>query len=76
MGEKPRFTPRESAFRVDRSTGHVKETHGVSVFDNPASVSNRGFTPHELSIIQRGKDPSHPEIVPSRGGNRSPQEWT
>jgi RHS repeat-associated protein len=67
----PSFEPRPGEFKV--RDGQVQPTHGVSVFDNPTSVSSKGFTPHEidpasvpdsLRIIQRGKDPTHFEIVP------------
>ena len=33
-GEAPDFTPRPNEFKVDKQTGLVKDTHGVSVFDN------------------------------------------
>jgi RHS repeat-associated protein len=69
----PSLVPRPNDFKVDPKTGFVKDTHGVSVFDNPASVSSKGFVPHRidqnsipdsLRIIQRGSDPRHFEIVP------------
>jgi RHS repeat-associated protein len=84
-GEEPTFTPRPNEYKVDPNTGYVKPTHGVSVFDNPDSVSSRGYTPHELDpesipdslrIIQRGRDPRHFEIVPKPGANLTPEEFT
>ncbi len=60
----------------------MRDTHGVSVFDNPSSVASKGFTPHEINpstvpaelrIIQRGQDPHHYEIVPRPGANLTPE---
>lgn len=45
------------------------------MFDNAESVSSKGFEPHkidmttvgdDLKITQRGADPKHYEIVPSK----------
>jgi RHS repeat-associated protein len=67
------FTPRPNEYKINKSTGLVQNTHGVSVFDNPTSVSNKGFIPNEidmatvsgkLQIKQRGFDPNHYEIMP------------
>ncbi|MFU2318849.1 RHS repeat-associated core domain-containing protein [Rahnella sp. PCH160] len=75
LGEKPSFVPKPNEFKIDSVTGNVKTTHGVSVFDNPTSVSSKGFEPHKidmstvsdkLNIIQRGNDLKHFEIVPSQ----------
>ncbi|HYD78256.1 MAG TPA: RHS repeat-associated core domain-containing protein, partial [Paucimonas sp.] len=83
-GAAPSFVPRENDFKVDPMTGFVKDTHGVSVFDNAASVSSKGFVPHQvdlnsvpdsLRIIQRGADPHHFEIVPQVGANLTPQQF-
>lgn len=80
-GEPPSFAPRPNEFKVDRETGFVRDTHGVSVFDNPESVASKGFTPHqidpstvpdELRIIQQGQNPHHFEIVPQPGANLTP----
>ena len=84
-GEEPTFVPRPNEYKVDPSTGAVRPTHGVSLFDNPASVSSKGFVPYEvdqsslpgeLRIIQRGADPSHYEIVPQQGTSLTPQQFT
>ncbi|WP_369371824.1 RHS repeat-associated core domain-containing protein [Promicromonospora sp. Populi] len=84
-GESPSFAPRPNEFKVDSETGFVRSTHGVSVFDNPQSVSSKNFVPHridlstvpsELNIIQRGKDPRHYEIVPRPGINLTPQQFS
>jgi RHS repeat-associated protein len=84
-GEAPNFAPRPNEFKVDASTGSVRPTHGVSVFDNPASVSSKGFVPHEvdltsipneLRIIQRGSDLRHFEIVPRAGTSLTPERFT
>lgn len=45
--EDPDFTPNSRDYKLTKA-GTVKSTHGVSVFDNPDSVANRGFTPHEI----------------------------
>jgi hypothetical protein len=83
-GEAPSFAPRANEFRVDPATGFVKETHGVSVFDNPISVRSKGLVPHQveqssipatLRVIQRGSDPRHFEIVPRPGANLTPQQF-
>ncbi|MDR0746520.1 MAG: RHS domain-containing protein, partial [Helicobacteraceae bacterium] len=74
-GEPVSFKAKPGEYRIDNKTGLVKDTHGVSVFDNPQSVMNKGFDPHkvdmstvsgDLKIIQRGKDLHHYEIVPSK----------
>lgn len=72
-GEAPSFEPRAGEYKINKETGLVQPTHGVSVFNNPDSVSEKGFVPHEvqpdtvpdsLKIEQRGKDPNHYEIMP------------
>lgn len=83
-GEAPSFVPKPGEFKMDPKTGLVKDTHGVSVFDNPLSVSSKGYIPHRvdqssipdsLRIIQRGSDPRHFEIVPVPGANLTPQQF-
>lgn len=83
-GEAPSFVPRPSDFKVDAKSGFVKDTHGVSVFDNPLSVNSKGYVAHlvdkssipdSLRVIQRGNDPRHFEIVPMPGANLTPQQF-
>ncbi len=84
LGSEPSFVPRPGEFKVDPVSGFVKDTRGVSVFNNPGSVSSKGFVPYEveqgsipssLRIIQRGADPSHFEIVPTPGANLTPEQF-
>ena len=72
-GKKPNFKPKPNEYKIDKNTGLVKNTHGVSVFDNKNSVSDKGFVPHKvktdtvsdkLKIQQRGQDKKHYEIMP------------
>ena len=72
-GENVSFTPRPNDYKIDKETGLVKNTHGVSVFDNADSVTSKGFianeidmstVPEDLVIKQRGADPKHYEIMP------------
>ncbi|MFI1002672.1 polymorphic toxin-type HINT domain-containing protein [Streptomyces galbus] len=83
-GGAPSFVPRPNDFKVDPATGFVKETHGISLFNNPGSITSRGFEPHgidpasmpvTLRVIQRGKDVNHYEIVPAPGANLTPEEY-
>jgi RHS repeat-associated protein len=84
-GEVVSFTPKPGEFRVDKETGFVKPTHGVSVYDNPASVRAGGRLPYEvdldtvpssLQIKQRGeRDPHHYEIMPKPGANLTPEQY-
>ncbi len=68
----PSLSPRLDEIRVDRSTGWLRPTHGVSVYDNPNEPNVRdhggaylvGPIPSTLRIIQRGGNPRHFEIVP------------
>jgi len=83
-GQAPSFAPRAGEIKVDPAAGTVKPTHGVSVYDNPDSVTGGGRVPHEvdlatvpkdLQIIQRGNDLSHYEITPAPGSNLKPDEY-
>jgi hypothetical protein len=83
-GESPNFTPRPNDYKVDPKTGYVKDSHGVSIFDNPISVEGKGFVPNEINmdsvpntlrIIQRGSDLRHFEIVPAPGANLTPGQY-
>ena len=78
------FIPRPNDFKVDLKTGYVKDTHGVSIFNNPSSISSKGFIPYKLDpasisnqlrIIQRGKDINHYEITPRPGSNLTPEQY-
>jgi RHS repeat-associated protein len=80
-GSLPDFTPRppvktpkgwQGDYRLN-SDGLVDTKFGVSVFDNAASVSSKGFIPHEidmgtvpdtLKIVQKAANPHHFEIMP------------
>jgi hypothetical protein len=79
-GEAPNFTPRANEVKIDSVTGLLKDSHGVSVYDNPNSVSNGGRIPFTvdqstisplLKVIQRGTDLHHFEIVPASSGTLS-----
>ncbi|MFJ2746718.1 polymorphic toxin-type HINT domain-containing protein [Streptomyces sp. NPDC087297] len=83
-GDGPSFAPKPNEYKVDPATGFVKETHGVSLFDNPGSITSRGFESHgvnpasmpdTLRVIQRGKDLRHYEIVPAPGANLTPARY-
>lgn len=84
-GESPTFAPKPGEFKVDPETGSVLPERGRSVFDNPGSVSSRGFDPYpadsttippELRAIQRGVDLRHYEVVPRPDVNLTPEEYT
>jgi hypothetical protein len=68
----PSLKARIDEVRIDRVTGKLKNSRGVSVYDRP---DHRNLTSHggayllgdlpaPLRIIQVGQDPSHHEIVP------------
>ena len=62
------FQPHE--VRIDKRTGLLKSTHGVSVDAEAERVARFGGAyrvralPDGLTIIQRGRRPEHYEIVP------------
>ncbi len=64
--------PRPFEVKIDPPTGLLQPTHGISVFSRPEPLERFGgafrvtCVPEELKIIQRGRDPSHFEIVPAR----------
>jgi len=64
--------PKPHELRIDPTTGLLRTTHGISVFDRPDNLARfRGAyrvtaVPYDLRIIQRGRDPHHFEIVPAR----------
>ncbi|MDK8183733.1 hypothetical protein [Paenibacillus sp. UMB4589-SE434] len=57
--------------KIDKETGLVKTTHGISLDTNPNTISKFGGAyrieslPDGLKIIQRGSRLEHFEIVPS-----------
>ena len=57
--------------RIDPSTGLLRTTHGISVWSRPDNLERFGgpyrvsSLPDELRIIQRGRNPTHYEIVPA-----------
>lgn len=63
--------PRPFEFRIDPTSGFVLPTHGISVFNRPDNLDRFGGAhqvtnvPNELAIIQRGRNPTHFEIVPA-----------
>jgi hypothetical protein len=63
--------PRPREIRIDRATGLVKPTRGVSVYDRPDNLERFGGAhrvtnvPENLRIVQVGPDPTHFEIVPA-----------
>src|SRR5438105_4187402 len=68
----PSLKPRPHDVRIDRATGLVLPTHGVSVYDRPDGLASFGgayrivWLPGNLRIIQRGRDPHHFEMVAVR----------
>lgn len=63
--------PKPFEVKLDRASGLVQPTHGISVFSRPDHLDRFGGAyrltnlPEALSIIQRGRDPTHFEIVPA-----------
>ena len=64
------FIAKPNEVKIDRKTGFVKPTNGISVHLNPNQVKKFGGAykiidlPNTLKIIQRGRDLQHYEIVP------------
>jgi hypothetical protein len=64
--------PKPSEVRFDPTTGLLKTTRGISVYDRPDNLDRFGGAhrvtniPDSLRIIQHGRDPRHFEIVPAR----------
>ena len=65
------MTVKPNEVRLD-ANGMVKPTHGISVNSSPSGLERFGgaqqikHLPEGLQIIQRGKNPSHFEIVPTQ----------
>jgi len=63
--------PKPFEVKVDPASGLVLPTHGISVFSRPDHLERFGGAyrvtnlPEELTIIQRGRDPTHFEVVPA-----------
>ena len=61
--------PRRQDVRLDTTTGLLRPTHGVSVFDRPDGLDRFGGAyrltaiPANLRIVQRGRNPHHHEVV-------------
>ena len=64
------FSIKPNEVKINKSTGNVKTTHGVSINVDPNNVSKFGGAykiesiPEGLKIVQRGAKPEHFEIVP------------
>jgi hypothetical protein len=64
------FLAKPNEVKIDRQTGFVKPTNGISVHLDPNKVRRFGGAykiidlPDTLKIIQRGRDPQHYEIIP------------
>jgi hypothetical protein len=63
--------PRPHDIKIDPRSGLLKTGYGVSVYNNPGRVARfggafrLGLIPEGLTIIQRGRDPEHFEVVPA-----------
>ncbi len=63
--------PKPGEVRLNRVTGLLKPSRGVSVFSRPDNLDRFGGAhrvtnvPPELQIVQVGKDPTHHELVPA-----------
>jgi RHS repeat-associated protein len=65
------LTPRLGDVRIDKTTGLLRPTHGVSVFDDLSLAEPFGgayqveYLPEGLKIQQRGQNLHHYEIMPA-----------
>jgi hypothetical protein len=63
--------PKPFEVKLDRASGLVQPTHGISVFSRPDHLERFGGAyrltnlPEVLTITQRGRDPTHFEVVPA-----------
>ncbi|MEM6272609.1 MAG: hypothetical protein AAF998_24570 [Bacteroidota bacterium] len=68
----PSFKLKPNEYKINKKTGMVKPTHGVSLDVDPNTVEKFGGAykiepiPDGLEIIQRGQRSEHFEIVPSK----------
>ncbi|HVA45095.1 MAG TPA: hypothetical protein VNH11_01805 [Pirellulales bacterium] len=66
-------------YKVDRASGYLKNTHGVSVETDQAALARFGEVrriksiPPMLTIVQRGQRLTHFEIVPRQ--SLTPSEY-
>ncbi|MBL8793632.1 MAG: hypothetical protein JNM56_06995 [Planctomycetia bacterium] len=64
------LTPKRDEMRIDKTTGLVQPTRGISLNVNPAKFAVFGGAyrvksiPPELEIVQQGNDPGHFELRP------------
>lgn len=64
------FLAKLNEVKIDRNTGFLKPTNGISVHLDPNKVRRFGeaykiiYLPDTLKMIQRGRDQQHYEIVP------------
>lgn len=62
--------PKPDEYKTDPATGNVKCTHGVSLETDAGALARFGTVrrvaslPPTLRIVQRGRRPTHFEIVP------------
>jgi hypothetical protein len=62
--------PKPGEVRIDPTTGLLRTTHGISVYDRPDGLERFGGAfrvtslPEGLRIMQRGRDPHHHEVTP------------
>src|SRR5262245_25214510 len=67
----PSLAPQPPDYRIDRSTGLLKTSRGVSVRDQPTGLDRFGGAyevgalPPNLRVVQVGRDPHHFEIAPA-----------
>src|SRR5713101_3821984 len=70
----PELIPRDIDVAIDRSTGMLRITKGVSLNADPSKLEGFGgafqvdmeSVPSQLKIVQRGRDLDHFEIVPAQ----------
>ena len=67
----PSLAPRRIDVIINRKTGIVMPTRGVSVFDRPDGLDRFGGAfevetiPNTLQIVKTGQNPHHYEIAPA-----------
>jgi hypothetical protein len=64
------LTPKSNELKIDRKTGLVEPSRGISLNNDPAQLSRFGGAyrvksiPPELEIVQQGKNKHHFELRP------------